>query len=158
MKTHQQVAHPWQAAMIVVTLFAFTFTLALASHAQTSCAGAFSAGWSLNVADGKPAFDYNAFELATMTVQGSQRLPEGEVPVKVVFAPDVTSKIGGGTMTLSVDGQMVGGGKLERTLFRHGLEPFEAPVANDYQMPFKLTGKLSAVTIELDGIRRPTMT
>jgi hypothetical protein len=115
-----------------------------------ACAGAFSAGWSLYVADGKPAFHYNVFELATATIQGSEPLPEGDVELKVEFQPDPTSKVGAGLLKLSVNGKVTGDGKLERTVFRHGLEPFEigrdsiTPVAPSYKDKgsFEFTGSI----------------
>lgn len=123
-----------------------------------ACAGAFSAGWSLYVADGKPTFHYNVFELATATVQGTQALPEGDVEVKVEFQPDKTSKIGAGLLTLSVNGKSVGEGKLERTVFRHGLEPFEVgrdsitPVDPGYATKgaFEFSGTIQKIKFSLD--------
>ncbi|MCA9008983.1 MAG: sulfatase-like hydrolase/transferase, partial [Planctomycetaceae bacterium] len=123
-----------------------------------ACAGAFSAGWSLYVADGKPTFHYNVFELATATVQGTQSLPEGDVEVKVQFQPDKTSMTGAGLLTLSVNGTSVGEGKLERTVFRHGLEPFEVgrdsitPVDPGYANKgvFEFSGVIQKIKFSLD--------
>jgi hypothetical protein len=44
--------------------------------------------------------------------------------VKTEFTPD-GSKEGAGTLKLFVDGKPAGEGKIKRTFFRHGLEPFE---------------------------------
>lgn len=123
-----------------------------------ACAGAFSAGWTLYVADGKPTFHYNAFELATTTVEGNTQLPAGDVQVKAMFEPDAQSKIGAGTLTLLVNGKPVGKGKLERTLFRHGLEPFEVgrdsitPVDPAYAEKdgFEFSGAIQKVEFDLN--------
>lgn len=123
-----------------------------------ACAGAFSAGWSLYVEEGKPAFHYNVFELATETIQGNQTLPEGNVQVKAVFSPDATSKIGAGTLELFVDDESVGKGTLERSLFRHGLEPFEigrdsiTPVSPAYETEgdFEFRGRIEKVEFKID--------
>ena len=123
-----------------------------------ACAGAFSAGWTLYVADGNPTFHYNAFELATNTVEGSAALPAGDVQLKVMFKPDAQSKIGGGTLTLMVNGKQVDEGKLERTLFRHGLEPFEVgrdsitPVDPAYaeKEDFEFSGAIQKVEFDLN--------
>ena len=123
-----------------------------------ACAGAFSAGWTLYVADGKPTFHYNAFELATTTVEGNAPLPAGDVQVKAVFEPDAQSKIGAGKLTLMVNGKPVGEGKLERTLFRHGLEPFEVgrdsitPVDPAYAEKdgFEFSGAIQKVEFDLN--------
>ena len=89
-----------------------------------ACAGAFSAGWTLYVADGKPRFYYNVFELSENTIASDRKLPPGEQTLRAVFTPEGTDA-GGGTMELFLNEQSVGKGKLDRTLFRHGLEPFE---------------------------------
>ena len=89
-----------------------------------ACAGAFSGGWSFYVIDRKPVFRYTFFEIADVTITGTIELPEGKVTLKTEFAPD-GSKEGGGTLKLFVNGQPAGEGKLKRTSFRHGLEPFE---------------------------------
>jgi hypothetical protein len=59
-----------------------------------------------------------------VTINGTESLPEGKVTLKTEFTPD-GSKEGGGTLKLFVNGKPAGEGKLKRTLFRHGLEPFE---------------------------------
>lgn len=89
-----------------------------------ACAGAFSAGWSLYIKGGKPVFHYTFFEVADVTIPGTEKLPEGKVVLKTEFTPDRTPA-GGGTMKLFVNGSLTGEGKLTRSAFRHGLEPFE---------------------------------
>ena len=76
--------------------------------------------------------------------------------LKTEFTPD-GSKEGGGTLKLFVNGQPAGEGKLKRTSFRHGLEPFEigrdsiTPVDPAYkdkgQFPF--TGTIEKVSFVL---------
>ncbi|MBX7166331.1 MAG: arylsulfatase [Pirellulales bacterium] len=89
-----------------------------------ACAGAFSAGWSLYIKSGKPVFRYTFFEIADVTIPGTIEVPPGKVAIKLEFAPD-GSKLGGGAVHLFVNGQPAGTGQLERSAFRHGLEPFE---------------------------------
>jgi arylsulfatase len=119
-----------------------------------TCAGAFSAGWSLYVQDGKPAFRYTAFDVADITIPGTETLPAGKVTVQTEFAPDGKPE-GGGRLTLRVNGKKVGEGELKRSFFRHGLEPFEVgrdsitPVSPDYQGNFPFTGKIDKVTFSL---------
>ena len=72
------------------------------------------------------------------------------------FTPD-GSKEGGGTVKLFVNDAPAGEGKLARTAFRHGLEPFEigrdsiTPVDPAYkdkgQFPF--TGSIETVAFDL---------
>jgi arylsulfatase len=119
-----------------------------------TCAGAFSAGWSLYVRDGKPNFRYTFFDIADVTISGMEELPEGKVTLTTEFTPDGTME-GGGTLTMIVNGTPAGEGKLKRSVFRHGLEPFEVgrdsitSVSPDYQTPFGFTGTIEKITFEL---------
>lgn len=119
-----------------------------------TCAGAFSAGWSLYVKGGKPVFRYTFFEIADITILGTESLPEGKVKLKTEFTPD-GSKVGGGTLKLFVNGKLAGEGKIIRSAFRHGLEPFEVgrdsitPVSPDYKTPSPFTGTIDKITFEL---------
>ncbi len=119
-----------------------------------TCAGAFSAGWSLYIKDGKPNFRYTFFDLADVTIAGSDHLPAGKVILRAEFTPDGT-KEGGGTLKLMVNGTPTGEGKLKRSAFRHGLEPFEVgrdsitAVSPDYRTPSSFTGTIERITFEL---------
>jgi hypothetical protein len=119
-----------------------------------TCAGAFSAGWSLYIKGGKPMFRYTFFELADVTISGTESLPEGKVTLKTDFTPD-GSKGGSGTLKLFVNGKPAGEGKLKRSTFRHGLEPFEVgrdsitPVSPDYKTPFAFTGTIEKIVFAL---------
>jgi arylsulfatase A-like enzyme len=119
-----------------------------------ACAGAFSAGWSLYVKNGRPNFRYTFFEIADVTIAGTVAMPEGAVTLRTVFTPD-GSKAGGGTLKIFVNDQPAGEGKLTQTSFRHGLEPFEigrdsmTPVSPDYKGKFEFTGTIDRVTFEL---------
>lgn len=121
-----------------------------------TCAGAFSAGWSLYVMDGKPHFRYQCFEIADEEIAGTVDLPTGEVTLRVKFTPD-GSPTGGGKLELFVNDQPAGAGQLERTLPRHGLEPFEVgrdsitPIDPAYQDQgdFPFTGEIEKVEFQL---------
>ena len=121
-----------------------------------ACAGAFSAGWSLYIKDRKPVFHYTFFEVADVTIPGTEKLPEGKVVLRTEFTPDRTPA-GGGTMKLFVNGKLTGEGKLTRSAFRHGLEPFEigrdsiTPIDPAYrsQGAYAFTGTIEKVQFEL---------
>ncbi|MDR4494009.1 MAG: sulfatase-like hydrolase/transferase, partial [Nitrospirales bacterium] len=121
-----------------------------------ACAGAFSAGWSLYVKDGKPHFRYTFFDIADVTIPGTVTLSEGKVTLKTEFTPD-GSKEGGGILKLVVNDRPAGEGQLKRSIFRHGLEPFEigrdsiTPVDPVYKNKgkFEFTGKIEKVTFAL---------
>jgi arylsulfatase len=121
-----------------------------------TCAGSFSGGRSLYIKDGKPNFSYTFFELADVNIPGTEAIPEGKVTLKSEFTPD-GSKEGGGTLKLTINGKPAGEGKVKRSLFRHGLEPFEigrdsiTPIDPAYkdQGKFEFTGKIDKMTFEL---------
>lgn len=119
-----------------------------------ACVGGFSCGWSLYVKDNKPVFRSTFFDVADVTIPGTEPLPEGKVTLETRFTPD-GSKTGGGTLALFVNGRPAGEGTLTRTAFRHGLEPFEigrdsiTPVAPDYTTPFAFTGTIDKVGFAL---------
>ncbi|MFT3882914.1 MAG: arylsulfatase [Gemmatales bacterium] len=119
-----------------------------------TCAGAFSAGWSLYVKDKKPVFRYTFFEIADVTIPSSEVLPEGKVTLKTEFTPDGKPE-GSGTLKFFVNGKPAGEGKIKRSAFRHGLEPFEVgrdsitPISPDYKSPNAFTGTIEKVTFEL---------
>ena len=123
-----------------------------------ACAGAFSAGWSLYVKDGRPVFRYTFFEIGDVTIRGTLALPQGNVALKTEFTPD-GSRQGGGTIKLFVNGQPAGEGKLTHSAFRHGLEPFEVgrdsitPVDPAYKGKgnFAFSGKIDEITFALSG-------
>ena len=121
-----------------------------------ACAGGFSAGWSLYVMNDKPVFRYTFFDIADVTIPGDAPLPEGKVTLKTEFTPD-GSKEGGGDLKLFVDDKLAGEGKLTRSAFRHGLEPFELgrnsitsidPAYKD-KGPFPFTGMIEEVKFDL---------
>ncbi len=122
-----------------------------------TCVGAFSAGWSLYIKDGKPHFRYTCFDIADVNIPGTVDVPTGNVTLKSQFTPD-GSKEGGGTVELFVNGKPAGKGKLTRTLFRYGLEPFEVgrdsitPVDPAYksQGDFEFTGNIEKVEFDLN--------
>lgn len=119
-----------------------------------TCAGAFSAGWSLYIRGGKPVFRYTFFDVADVTIQGTEALPEGKVTLKTEFTAD-GNREGSGTLKLFVNGKPAGEGKIKASVFRHGLEPFEigrdsiTPVSPDYKGTFAFTGTIEKVTFEL---------
>ena len=121
-----------------------------------TCVGAFSCGWSLYVKDQKPTFRYTFFDIADVTIQGTEELPEGKVNLRTEFVPDGTP-VGSGTLKMFVNGKEAGEGKIKRSGFRHGLEPFEVgrdsitPIDPAYKDrgTYPFTGTIEKVTFEL---------
>ena len=77
--------------------------------------GAF-AGWSLYVTDGKPKYCYNTLGVMRSTVEGDRVLTPGDHQVRMEFAYDGGGLGKGGSVTLYVDGDNVGQGRVEATV------------------------------------------
>ena len=132
------------------------------------------AGYGFYVLKGKPVFLYNFFDLQRMRWEGPDVLSPGRHTLEFDFRYDGlgagtlafnnVSGIGrGGTGVLKVDGKEVARQTIERTipLVMQWDENFDigadtgTPVAEDYQVPFKFTGKLNKLTLKID---RPKLT
>jgi hypothetical protein len=65
--------------------------------------------------DGKPIYTYNFLGLARYTVAAPSALPAGEATVKLDFVYDGGGLGKGGMATLSVNGETVAQGRIEKT-------------------------------------------
>ena len=118
--------------------------------------GRFS-GYGLYVLKGRPVFHYNLAGVTHYEIAGKDKLGAGKHMILYDFKYDGGGLGKGGTGTLQVDGKTVATGRIERTLpFRMSLdetldcgEDTGTPVSEDYQVPFKFTGDLKKVTIDL---------
>ncbi len=106
---------------------------------------------------GVPVFDYNYFERHTV-LKGDKPLPAGEATITVDFAylggKGEAGK--GADITLSVNGEKVAEGRMEATVGgRFGIDTFGIgedsgqPVTHDYTAPFKFTGEIEKVVVEV---------
>jgi arylsulfatase A-like enzyme len=77
--------------------------------------GAFG-GFALYANGGRPAYCYNLFGLQRFKVYGENPIHPGEHQVRVEFAYDGGGLGKGGTVTLYVDGEHVGDGRVEGTV------------------------------------------
>lgn len=77
--------------------------------------GAFG-GWSIYAKEGIPTYCYNFFGLEQTHIAGDATLPGGSHQVRMEFAYDGGGVGKGGSVTLYVDGQAVGEGRVERTV------------------------------------------
>ncbi len=127
-----------------------------ANGAILAQAGRFG-GWSLYLKDGKPTYTYNFLGLHRYTITAKQALPAGKTTVRFEFAYDGGGIGKGGMGTLFVNGKNVATGRIERT--QYGIFSADegadvgadegTPVTEAYKVPFKFTGKISKVTIDL---------
>jgi arylsulfatase len=115
------------------------------------------AGYGLYLLKGMPVFCYNLAGVARYYVAGKDKLTPGAHTIVYDFKYDGGGLGKGGLGTLQVDGKTVATGRIERTLaFRLSLdetldcgEDTGTPINEDYHVPFKFTGDLKKVVIEL---------
>ena len=132
------------------------------------------AGYGFYVLKGRPVFLYNFFDLQRVRWEGPDALSPGKHALEFDFKYDGlgagtlafnnTSGIGrGSTGVLKVDGKEVARQTIEHTipLIMQWDENFDigadtgTPVADDYQVPFRFTGKIDKLTLKID---RPKLT
>jgi arylsulfatase len=77
--------------------------------------GAFG-GWTLYAKDGKPAYCYNLFGLQRFKISGDTPIPSGEHQVRMEFAYDGGGLAKGGNVTLYLDCNKVGEGRVNATV------------------------------------------
>jgi len=119
--------------------------------------GAF-AGWSLYAKSGKPTYCYNLLGQQRFKVEGVAVIPAGTHQVRMEFAYDGGGLAKGGTVTLYVDGDEVGAGRVEGTvpMIFSGDETADvgsdtaSPVSDDYGPGDNaFTGDVNWVQIDL---------
>jgi arylsulfatase len=118
-------------------------------------------GWSLYLNNGKPTYTYNWLGLQRYTVAAPQALPPGKATIRFEFAYDGGGLGKGGKGTLFVNGKQMATGRIERTqccVFSAdegadvGIDE-GTPVTEAYKVPFKFTGKIAKVTVELKDVK-----
>jgi arylsulfatase A-like enzyme len=117
-------------------------------------------GWSLYVKDGKPTYTYNWLGLKEFTVASTQALPAGKATVRFEFVYDGGGGGKGGKATISVNAQEVATGRIDATQANIFSADEGADVGSDegtavasaYSIPFKFTGKIHRVTVDLKPI------
>jgi arylsulfatase A-like enzyme len=114
-------------------------------------------GWSLYLQGNKPTYTYNWLGLKQFTVAAKDGLLAGKTTIRFEFAYDGGGVGKGGTGTLYVNGKNVATGRIDQTQCcafsaDEGADVGAdegTPVTEAYQVPFKFTGKIDKVTIEL---------
>ena len=77
--------------------------------------GAMFGGWSIYTIDGRPSYCYNLLGLQQFKIEGDKQIPAGEHQVRMEFAYDGGGLAKGGTVSLYIDGEKTGEGRIERT-------------------------------------------
>ena len=120
--------------------------------------GAFG-GFALYVSGGKPAYCYNLFGLQRFKVYGEDKIPAGEHQVRIEFAYDGGGLGKGGDVTLRLDGEEVGHGRVDATvpmLFSADEttdvgSDTATPVSDDYEPKSSVfTGTVRWVQLDID--------
>ncbi len=127
------------------------------------CQGTNAGGWSLYVKDGHLHYVHNYVQRALQHVVSSESLPEGRHALRFEFeptgAPDIAHGKGApGRAQLYIDGRLVGQSDMPVTTpitfnpggMACGANPGSA-ITPDYQAPFRFTGTLHSVTVDLSG-------
>jgi arylsulfatase A-like enzyme len=119
--------------------------------------GGLFGGTALYFDQGRPVFHYNFVDVAHYEVAAKDPLAPGRHTIRFEFAYDGGGMGKGGTGTLFVDDRQVARGRIERTIpirvtLDESLDVGEdtgTPVNLGYDVPFKFTGKLDKLVIEL---------
>jgi arylsulfatase len=114
-------------------------------------------GHAFFVQQGKLVYVYNVAGAYIYTITSDTKLPTGAVKLRFEFNRNLGTPGAGGTGRLFVNGQKGGQGKIERTVLNRfsldeGMDVGEdtgTPVVETYTVPFRFTGTLKHVTIEL---------
>ena len=123
--------------------------------------GSWFAGYSLYVKDGRLVYVHNCMGLAEYRIESTAAVPAGKHTLAFDFTRTGPHR---GRGTLLIDGQPVGEGDIPRTV-PHVIETsgeglccgYDSglPVTPDYRAPFRFTGRIDQVVVELDddGVR-----
>jgi arylsulfatase len=120
--------------------------------------GGSDGGYGIYVRDGKPVFAGNFLGRSVTRASSETPLPAGTVKLRGEFKYDGGGLGKGGTMSLFVNDQKVGEGRIEQTqgitLGLGGTLDIGAdtgsPVDEAYTPPFHFTGKIKQVTVDLE--------
>jgi arylsulfatase len=119
--------------------------------------GGLTGGWALYARDGVVRYCYNFFGLERYTTEAVQRIEPGTRQVRMEFDYDGGGIAKGGTITLYVDGEQVGQGRVDQTepfVFSADEtcdigDEFGSPVTYDYPEPKKFNGEVNWVEIDV---------
>lgn len=120
--------------------------------------GGISSGFTVYMDKGLLKAEYNAMTLNRYKVSSSSVLPTGKVQIEVETKYDTKERLAPATITLKVNGNEVGKGRIERSVpgghtasetFDIGVD-YGSPVALDYfdRAPFKFNGKIEKIHIK----------
>ena len=115
-------------------------------------------GYGFYLLQGRPVFTWNLLELERIKWQGKDALAPGKHMLEYDWKYDGPGLGKGGTGTLKVDGNVVESHPMPRSLpitlmwdetFNVGLDTGTSVDDQDYQVPFRFTGKINKLTVKL---------
>ena len=117
-------------------------------------------GFGLYVQDGKLKHHYSMLGVLEYTQESEGTLPTGDVTVEMVFAADAPKPATGGEVTLLVNDERVGGGRMEHTVPSRfsGYAGMDIGCDNGLvvdksyadKAPFRFTGTIKQVVFDID--------
>ena len=121
-------------------------------------------GWSLYMKDGKPIYTYNFLGLERFTVASDTTIPAGATTIELDFVYDGGGLGKGGMATLSVNGETVAEGRIEKTQPLIFSADETADVGLDNQTPVaegigigrdetRFTGKIHKVILDVKDVK-----
>ncbi len=119
-------------------------------------------GWSLYMKNGIPAYTYNFLGLSRDVVAADKPIPEGKATIVLAFKYDGGGLGKGGEATLSVNGQQVAKGRIQKTQPNAFSADETADVGLDNQTPVaegigigreetRFTGEIIKVTVDVSN-------
>jgi arylsulfatase A-like enzyme len=115
-------------------------------------------GWALYLDKGRPVFHYNFANIGHYEIAAEKPLASGRHTLLFDFIYDGGGIGKGGVGKLYVDSEQIAEGRIEHTVavrFTMSVETFDigedtgTPVCMKYDVPFKFTGEIERVTIDL---------
>jgi arylsulfatase len=118
--------------------------------------GAFG-GWALYASQGRAKFVYNVLGIQLFVMEATEPIPSGAHQVRMEFAYDGGGLAKGGAVTLYLDGQSVGEGRVEATqpiVFSADEttdvgDDYGMQVSSDYAGQSRFNGKINLVQIDI---------
>jgi hypothetical protein len=116
------------------------------------------AGYGFYLLKGRPVFTWNLVGLERVKWQGKEALAPGKHTLEFDWKYNGPGLGKGGTGTLKVDGKVVDSHPMPRSLpvtvawgeyFNVGLDTGTSVDDQDYQVPFRFTGKITKLTVKL---------
>ena len=115
-------------------------------------------GYGFYLLKGKPVFTWNLLQMARVKWQGQGALAPGKHTLEFAWKPEGPGFGRGGTGTLTVDGKVADSHTMPRTVpvrlpwdetFNVGIDTGTPVDDQDYQVPFRFTGKIDKLSIKL---------